>query len=130
MVSVDTNVLVRLFVDDPTAEEQVRKVRERLAREHHVFVCQPVQIETAWVLNRCYDFSKVEHLRVFDELTQNRAFELEQEELFRAALAIFRVANIDFADAVVLAIGRNRDLPTLTLDRKLAKLAGAIGIDT
>ena len=33
MVSVDTNVLVRLFVDDPTAAEQVRKVRERLTRE-------------------------------------------------------------------------------------------------
>lgn len=130
MVSVDTNVLVRLFVDDPAAAEQVRKVRERLAREHRVFVCQPVQIETAWVLRRCYDFRKEELLRIFDELAQNRAFELEHEELFRFALAIFRDANIGFADAVVLAIGRNRDLPTLTLDRKLRKQAGAIGIAT
>ncbi len=129
MVSVDTNVLVRLFVDDPTAEAQVGKVRERLAKEHHVFVCQPVQIETAWVLKRCYDFGKAELLRVFDELAQNRAFELENKDLFRSALAIFRDANIDFADAVVLAIGRKRGLPTLTLDRKLLKQAGAIGID-
>ena len=129
MVSVDTNVLVRLFVDDPTAAEQVRRVRERLAREHAVFVCQPVQIETAWVLYRCYDFGKVELLRVFDEMVQNRAFELEQEELFQSALEIFRTTNIDFADAVVLAIGRSRDLPTLTLDRKLAKQAGAIGFE-
>lgn len=129
MISVDTNVLVRLFVDDPTAEDQVRKVRERLAREQHIFVCQPVQIETAWVLKRCYDFGKEELLRVLDELAQNRAFELEHEDLFRSALAIFRTANIDFADATVLAIGRNRDLPTLTLDKKLVKQAGAVGID-
>ena len=129
MVSVDTNVLVRLFVDDPTAEEQARNVRERLEREQHVFVCQPVQIETAWVLGRSYDFGKAELLRVLDELAQNRAFRLEQEELFRAALAIFRAANIDFADAVVLAIGKHRDLPTLALDKKLEKQTGAIGIE-
>jgi predicted nucleic-acid-binding protein len=129
MFSVDTNVLVRLFVDDPTAEEQVKKVRERLATEQRVFVCQPVQIETAWVLQRCYDFGQPELLRVLDELTQNRAFELEHEALFRSAVTIFRGANMDFADAVVLAIGRSRGLATLTLDKKLAKQAGAIGID-
>jgi len=81
------------------------------------------------VLKRCYEFGKEDLLRVLGELAQNRAFELEHEELFHASVAIFRGANMDFADAVVLAIGRKRGLATLTLDKKLAKQTGAIGID-
>ncbi len=50
MIAVDTNVLVRLLVNDPNAPEQSQQARELLNAQGEVWVGQIVLIETIWVL--------------------------------------------------------------------------------
>ena len=58
MIAIDTNVLVRVLVDDPGAPQQNERARASVTRAKRVFIPQPVQIETLWVLSRSYGFDR------------------------------------------------------------------------
>ncbi len=73
MISLDTNVLVRIFVDDPGNSEQSAKVRKKVGRYKTVYVTQVVQVETVWVLSRAYGFSRSDIELVLGNLLNNLA---------------------------------------------------------
>ncbi|MDD1617783.1 MAG: PIN domain-containing protein, partial [Methylococcaceae bacterium] len=58
MIAIDTNVLVRALVDDSDAIEQCQQARDLILQHGDVWVCRIVLIETVWVLERAYDFTK------------------------------------------------------------------------
>ena len=124
MFSLDTNVLVRLLVDDPGAEGQCHAARRAVETAEEVFVGQVVQVETVWVLKRAYGLSKPNILRILEQLQNNHAFVLDQRDIFDLAVAIFRETQAEFSDAVVLAVSRTRKTSLLTFDRRLLKLEG------
>ncbi|MCX7113621.1 MAG: hypothetical protein NTX45_26750 [Proteobacteria bacterium] len=59
MVTVDTNVLVRIMIDDPGASAQMLAARGLASEAGILFVTQIVQVETVWVLQSAYGFDKV-----------------------------------------------------------------------
>jgi predicted nucleic-acid-binding protein len=74
VISLDTNVLVRIFVDDPDCPEQSQQVWQFVKAYKTVFIAQVVQVETVWVLSRSYDFSRTEIMQVLEKLLNNQAF--------------------------------------------------------
>jgi len=126
MMSLDTNVLVRIFVDDPQMPQQTRQARLEVSQLRQVYVTSIVQVETVWVLKRAYEFSKPELLLVLEHLRDNRAFVLEEADIFCKALALYRENNIDFADALILVKSQIKNFTVLTFDNKLSKLEGVI----
>jgi len=128
VISLDTNVVVRIFVDDPDNPEQTRKVREIVKQYKTVYITQVVQIETVWVLKQSYDFSRAEITLVLERLLINQAFRLKNEAIFPAALQLYRSSNIDFADALILQNSRQQDLDLLSFDKKLQKQRGVISV--
>jgi predicted nucleic-acid-binding protein len=126
MISLDTNVLVRLLVDDDGEADQCNQARKAVSWHARVFIGQVVQVETVWVLKRAYGFSKPEILAALDHLLSNQAFELEYSELFKNAIAIYRDSSIDFSDALILQVSRQHQYELLTFDSKLARLPGTM----
>jgi predicted nucleic-acid-binding protein len=126
MVSLDTNVLVRIFVDDPQMPQQTEQARLTVSQLRQVYITKVVQVETVWVLKRAYGFTKPELLIVLEHLRDNRAFVLEEADTFRLAVALYQEANIDFSDALILAKSRLQNLTLLTFDHKLSKLEGVM----
>ena len=126
MIALDPNVLVRILVDDPEQPQQVDRARKAVALESQVWLSQIVLVETVWVLLRAYGFGKADIIQVLEHLFLNQAFVLEQEGLFEQALAIFRTANVDFSDALILVNAQSQGVSLLTFDRKLIKLTGAV----
>ncbi|MFA7061261.1 MAG: PIN domain-containing protein [Pedobacter sp.] len=55
MIAVDTNVLIRILVDDPGAVPQMQAARALLANDEALHVPQIVQVETVWVLESTYE---------------------------------------------------------------------------
>ena len=49
-----------------------------------------VQVETVWVLKRAYKLPRPDIIQVLEHLQNNRAFVLDQREVFDSALAIYR----------------------------------------
>lgn len=128
MISLDTNVLVRLFVDDPDNPEQSHQVRIIVGHYKTVYVTQIVQIETVWVLSRSYDFSRTEIICVLENLRDNQAFRLENEAIFAAAVQLYQHSNIDFSDAVILEKSTQQNLSLLSFDKKLQKQHGVVPV--
>jgi predicted nucleic-acid-binding protein len=128
VISLDTNVVVRIFVDDPDNPEQTRKVREIVRQYKTVYITQVVQIETVWVLKQSYDFARAEITLVLERLLNNQAFKLENEAVFAVALQLYRSSNIDFADALILQNSRQQNLNLLSFDRKLQKQQGVVSV--
>ncbi|WP_448509093.1 type II toxin-antitoxin system VapC family toxin [Immundisolibacter sp.] len=100
MIALDTNILVRLFVEP--ADEQKRSqqtlVLERLQSAQSFFVPLTVSLELAWVLGKVYGCDAPVLRDVLDRLTRLANVEVEAAtDLARGADQ--HVAGLDFADA-------------------------------
>jgi len=131
MIGLDTNVLVRLFVDDDPV--QVREAREFVASrcepDNPAFVDRVALCEMVWVLSAGYGFGRAEIAGVIQKLLGSLDTVLEDGDAVHAALQAFRTRGVDFADALIGEVNRIRGCEaTVTFDRKAAKLDGFIAI--
>ena len=124
MRAVDTNVLVRLIVqDDP---EQLAIAREVI--EGGVWVPQLVLAETMWVLRSNFQF---DHAAIADSVQMLFDLEkivLEDGEVVAAALEQYkRRPSLRFFDCLILATARHAGHhPLATFDKALATLDGTV----
>ncbi|MDP1653805.1 MAG: type II toxin-antitoxin system VapC family toxin [Rhodocyclaceae bacterium] len=124
MLAVDTNVLVRVLVDDAAAPEQCRNARLAVSEAGEVYVAQVVQIETVWVLASAYGLGKAAIQETLGVIASHPAFSLQRPDVFQVALQLFRSGHADFADCVILAESASAGHELATFDRKLGKLPG------
>jgi predicted nucleic-acid-binding protein len=125
VIAVDTNVLLRTLVDDPTDPAQCAAARALVARAGQVRVASIVFVETLWVLHKSYRASRDEVSRVARELLDHPGYQIEARDGLNQALEIFATNSIDFADAVALADARRAGVGLHTFDRRLAKVPDA-----
>jgi predicted nucleic-acid-binding protein len=126
-IAVDTNVLVRLVVEDDTRQAALaRRLIEDAASDGAVcYVNLPVLCELEWVLASCYQAPRTEIADVMAHLMENPAFALENRASVAQALAAFRQGRAGFADHLIgvqaQAFGA---ATTWTFDRALRGRAG------
>jgi predicted nucleic-acid-binding protein len=125
MIAIDTNVLVRLLVKDSEAEEQSQLARQLLNKHDEVWVCRIVLIETVWVLQSTYKFTKEQIILVLEKLMQHPNIHLEDKASLDNALTIFSASNAGFADCLILNDAKHQQMVLHTFDRKLSRLHGA-----
>jgi len=114
VISVDTNVIVRLLVADDRG--QADRAR-RLFEEQVVLVPTTVLLEVEWVLRSAYDFAAGAIHEAFSRLLGLPQVVLTEPALVQTALAAY-VRGLDFADALHLA-GSNQAERFATFDRAL-----------
>jgi predicted nucleic-acid-binding protein len=124
VIAIDTNVLVRIVVDDPGQPKQVAAARALASDAGQVFVPTVVQVEAVWVLESGYGLPKETILAVLEHLGVNHAFAQEEAERCQRALALFRTTNADYADCLILAGCQTRRLELHTFDKRLSRLDG------
>jgi predicted nucleic-acid-binding protein len=126
MIAIDTNILIRLLVDDEGQPEQVKAAREQVKKEGAVFIPQIVQVETVWVLESAYKLSRKQISPVLGHLDSNAAFTLQNRSSFQKAMNLYIHGNGDFSDYLILAESQRENLKLLTFDKKLGKQAGVV----
>jgi predicted nucleic-acid-binding protein len=126
VLAVDTNVLLRLLVDDPEAPEQCAAARKLASGAGSVYVPQVVQIETVWVLERAYRVGKAAIVDSLARVAANAAYVLQRPTIFVAALEAYRAGRADFSDYVILAESRAQSSRLATFDRKLGRHEGCV----
>ncbi len=80
MISVDTNVIVRLLTKDDVKQFQQSL---KLFQEKEIFICDTVILETEWVLRFAYKFSS--------------------SEIYQALTRLFGLPNVYLANANAIA---------------------------
>jgi predicted nucleic-acid-binding protein len=124
MIAIDTNILVRVFIDDESTT-QIKNARQLVRNAKKVFLSQVVLVETTWVLLRAYKLTKEQVLFILQEIHENAAFILENEEQFNHALTLYKKNSVDFSDCIILASTQSAAIPSLyTFDAKFAKIEG------
>jgi predicted nucleic-acid-binding protein len=122
MITLDTNVLVRLLIDDQDVA-QIRAARKLAQKAKQVFIPQIVQVELIWVLVRAYGFEKPQVIFILNELCKNAAYVLQHEEAFSEAVQLFTDNTIDFSDCLIYVMSHEeKSLPLYTFDKKFLKL--------
>ena len=130
MKAVDTNVLIRILVNDKKQMAQVKLARQFAKRAKELFVPQIVQVELVWVLDRAYSLNKADIVRVLQHLEMNEAFTLQNESTFTEALSIYQLNNVDFSDCLILTESKNNNHSLITFDKKFSRLPGVEFLET
>jgi len=124
MIAIDTNVLVRIFIDDLN-QTQVNKSRELVQKAKHIHITQIVLIELIWVLSRAYQLEKSKIISILQEIYENAAFVVEQKEQLLEALTLYKNHSVDFSDCMILAATKKANVDHVyTFDAKFARLPG------
>jgi len=118
MVTVDTNVLVRLLTRDQ--EEEFQRAY-RVFQTHPVFIPTTVILETEWVLRYAYHFASKQVIGALRGAFGLPNVKLEDSIRISRALR-WHELGLDFADALHLAASCANQA-FLSFDRRLAKRA-------
>jgi predicted nucleic-acid-binding protein len=123
-ITVDTNVLVRIFVEDDLNQSRVAQAELRRAKA--VAVTMPALCEFVWVLGSVYRVRKEAILRAIRSLldTENVVADRPAAE---AGLAVLEAGG-DFANGAIAFIGREMGAPTfVSFDRSAVKMIEEAG---
>lgn len=123
MHAVDTNVLVRFWVDDDP--EQSARARA-LVLSKPIWVTKSVLLESAWVLERLYGYDETAICNTFARLLSFENVHVEDRQLVAVALSLC-AQGLDLADAIHLT-SRQPGSTFATFDQALLKRAKRAGI--
>lgn len=123
MIGVDTNVLVRLFIEE-NPEQTALAVTFFDARslDSPAHISLIVVAELAWVLGKTYKFGHARIAAVIERLLETSDIVIERDDVVRWALDRFDHPKIDLADLLIAEINRQAQCQTtVTFDRNAAK---------
>lgn len=122
MIAVDTNILVRLMVQDDTEQAQHA---ENLFTTQKIFIPDTVILETEWVLRFAYELAAKDIHTSLTNLFGLENVYVRDELAVQQALVWFE-KGMDFADAWHLSLSQQYTR-FATFDRKLIKRATNFG---
>jgi predicted nucleic-acid-binding protein len=99
VISVDTNVLVRLLTDD---EPRQAAAARALFESGPIWIAKTVLLETGWVLRSLYGFKDAAIRDAFTKLLGLKNAHVEDESSIASALEL-TAHGIDLADAIHLS---------------------------
>ena len=119
MISLDTNILVRLIVEDDPLQQR----KAAILLESPAFVSATVLLETAWVLRSNYGLSRNAIARALIGLIDAPNVVVVDETAIRWALERHAVAQSSLADLLHIATSTGT-AHFATFDQKLVRQAG------
>lgn len=131
MIGLDTNVLIRVLVDDGSPD--VAKTRNFVAAQaadgQDFHIDTVVLAETVWVLETVFGYGRTDIAAAIAALLGNAAYVVDGREALAAALAQFRDAKADFSDCLIVARNSASGCTgTASLDKAMRPLPGVIAL--
>jgi predicted nucleic-acid-binding protein len=118
MISVDTNILVRILTnDDPVQARRAVKILE----SDDILIPKTVLLETEWVLRHAYEIGRSNIIIGFQRLLGLPNVNVEDPDSIYQAISWYE-NKLDFADALHLASSR-RCVSFATFDNSFIKKA-------
>ena len=131
MVGADTNVVLRIILDDDPAQAPAVERIVSSAGAGGIFVSLIVIAEIAWVLKRGYRERPGTILDIIGDMLMTREFKIERPDILAAALADARQAKCGIADAIIARLSEDQGTDgTLTFDMDAKSLPTMINAMT
>jgi predicted nucleic-acid-binding protein len=105
MISIDTNVLVRIVIEDhKTQSEAAKQVFEEGLESEGIWIPLIVLVESVWVLKKRYQVQKPDILAFLTRLLKIPGVGIERRAQVESAIIDWEVGNADFTDYVILGV--------------------------
>lgn len=123
MFGIDTNVLIRCLVADPSSGQPSELAAEMLETASEDILVNPVVLaELAWVLESRFNFKRRQVGEVLDIMLAAPALKIEHRSEVEHAIGEFQTSRADFADCLIAALNHAAGChTTLTFDKAAAK---------
>jgi predicted nucleic-acid-binding protein len=123
LIALDTNVLVRMLVEDD--KRQARIIEETIDRAEKesipILILSEVLVETVWVLESVYQCSREEIVKFLQTLIVTPVFSFVDPQVVRKAIHEYEKGG-DFADLLIVNQAMEQQAKTLlSFDKKLQK---------
>jgi len=123
MIAFDTNVLIRMLIEDD--HNQAKLIRNFIIQaetdSEQILVLSEVLIETVWVLESSYQCTREEIAHFLETLTHTPVFAVAEPSVLRAAVSQYKQGG-DFADLVIVFQAKRFQAKKLfSFDKKLQK---------
>lgn len=125
MKSLDTNILVRYYVQDEPRQGAI--ATRIMTNELELFVSRTAMAELEWVLRGYYKLKPTQIHAVLTHLLGLGNVTIEQANAVETALRYYQ-QGIDFADALHLASSQHCSMLLTFDDRKFARRAKRLGL--
>lgn len=122
MIAFDTNLLVRLAVND---DQQQADIAEQLLNNQDVFISRTVLLEAEWVLRSIYKIARSDIALFFEQVLLTERIVVENAIEVAQAIAWYK-HGADFADALHLCVCGDRLMHTF--DTAFCKAASQRGL--
>ncbi len=125
MISLDTNILVRLLTNDEPQQASLalKALNQAQADRQRIWVSVIVLCELVWVLQRLYGYDKAQVLVALGALLAFAGLDVEHSPTVKKTLDEMRRSSADFADILLGQLSAERGAAfVLTFDKKAAKL--------
>ena len=128
MIGIDTNILVRLAMqDDPIQCSKVDLFLASISSREVGFVSLVTLIESVWVLEKRYSLPKVDIIRFLQVLLDTPELKLERDAAVSQALHRFKGSTADFADCLIERVNHHAGCThTVTFDIGASKVTGMV----
>lgn len=123
MIAVDTNLLLRLVINDDETQHALAKAffAERSASDP-AYIGSIVMTEFVWLLTRRYRFAKDRVADLILALLQSPDLVIERADLVEEAAILCRQPKVDFTDAFIAQLSLARGCrAVMTFDKDAAK---------
>ncbi len=123
MIGVDTNIVIRLLLDEPSAPDQGDVAKAMLAAaDQPLAVAIPVVAEVAWVARGIFKMGKDQVITLLSNLIDHPSFIVAERAAVAEALTAYADSRADFTDHLIAALNRAAGCTTtLTFDKTAAK---------
>ena len=120
MNAIDTNVLVRVLINDD--QIQAYKAVKLIGNNAPVFVSEIVLCETIWVLQSRYGFNKAQLISAIEKVLKIKELHIEHNDAMWSAFHEFQYIAADFSDCVIGAVAKHHGCSAVsTFDKNAAK---------
>lgn len=127
MIAVDTNVLLRTWIDDNPEQCKLARdlIRDARDRGERCLITDTVLCEVEWVIESILDGSREEVLEVMRRLLANQVFAFENRDELVLAVERYAECKADLSDLLIGVKGSGLGATTTyTFDRALRDQAG------
>lgn len=131
MIGLDTNVLVRVLVDDgsPDVARARNFVAARAAEGADFYLDAVVLAETVWVLESVFGYGRADIAAAVGALLANAAYVIDGQGAVGAALEGYQASKADFSDCLIVARHAAAACQaTATLDKAMHRLPGVVPV--
>lgn len=123
MIALDTNVLVRMLIEDDRRQARIIEKTIAWAEKNSVpvLILSEVLVETVWVLESVYQCRREEILKFLQTLIVTPTFAFVDPQVIRRAIHEYKKGG-DFADLLIVNQAKQHQAKTFfSFDKKLQK---------